>query len=347
MPNLNSVLNFDCAASAPVLPCAMEAFLSAPAGNPNAGHAIGRAARDALENARHDIAECIGAESKEIHFAPSATAACRFAVELFDISYPNPHDHKAVYDPVKKNAIRHKEEDDFSSRWNSVPLASNETGRIFDEHIENVLHFEGQEVFTDATAAMGHMRINVKEIGVSALAAGAHKFGGIPGIGFLYVRGGFAERDAADHTFPGTPPVALACAMAAALKYRMENLGLAEELFHRRTAFAQMLRDGLPGVVEINTPFYAVPTILSVRFDGVNARELLTAMEVRGLCASAGAACSSGSDEPSRQLLAAGLTPEQALSTVRFSFAEETTMADFHAAASIVCESVSALRSLG
>lgn len=341
------MLNFDCAASAPVLPIAMAAFLSAPAGNPNAGHAIGRAARDALENARHDIAECIGAEPKEILFTPSATAACRYAVELFDISCSNPHDHKAVYDPVKKNEAIRILGGYIGSGYISIPYASNETGEFFDEKIMNLQHFGDDDVFTDATAAMGHCRIDVKELGVAALAAGAHKFGGIPGIGFLYVRGGFAERDAIDHTFPGTPPVALACAMAAALKYRMENLGLAEELFHCRTAFAQMLRDGLPGAVEINTPFYAVPTILSVRFDGVNARELLTAMEVRGLCASAGAACSSGSDKPSRQLLAAGLTPEQALSTVRFSFAEETTMADFHAAASIVCESVSALRSLG
>lgn len=345
------MLNFDCAASAPVLPIAMAAFLSAPAGNPNAGHAIGRAARDALENARHDIAECIGAEAKEILFTPSATAACRFAVELFSITLPNNRDHKAAFDAVcARKWLMEVCGDTPGSGYISIPYASNETGEFFDKKIMNLQHFGDDDVFTDATAAMGHCRIDVKELGVVALAAGAHKFGGIPGIGFLYVRGGFAERDARDaidHTFPGTPPVALACAMAAALRYRMENLGLAEELFHRRTAFAQMLRDGLPGAVEINTPFYAVPTILSVRFDGVNARELLTAMEVRGLCASAGSACSSGSDEPSRQLLAAGLTPEQALSTVRFSFTEETSMADFHAAASIVSESVLALRPLG
>ena len=343
------MLNFDCAASAPVLPCAREAFLSAPPGNPNSVHAIGRQAREALENARHDIAECIGAEAKEIVFTPSATAACREAVEIFDIQIPNKHDHKAVYDAVMCQALRFRFHGEAVSNVRSIPLVSNETGRFFSEEIEEEIRWNGHEVFTDATAAMGHVGINVRELGVKALAAGAHKFGGYPGIGFLYVRGGFADFfDEADRDHhPGTPPVALACAMAAALKHRVRNLGMAEELFHRRTAFAVMLREKLRGLVEMNTPFFSAPTILSVRFDGVNARELLTAMEMRGLCASAGAACSSGSDEPSRPLLAHGLTPEQALSTVRFSFTEETTLEDFQTAASIVSESVLALRSAG
>lgn len=342
------MLNFDCAASAPVLPCAREAFLSAPPGNPNSVHAIGRQAREALENARHDIAECIGAEAKEIVFTSGATSACREAVEIFDIQIPNKHDHKAVYDAVMGQALRFRFHGEAVSNVRSIPLVSNETGRFFSEEIEEEIRWNGHEVFTDATAAMGHCRVDVKELGVCALAAGAHKFGGYPGIGFLYVRGGFADFfDEADRDHhPGTPPVALACAMAAALKHRVRNLDAAEELFQYRTWFVELLRKTIPDM-EINTPFSSVPTVLSLRFDGVNARELLTAMEMRGLCASAGAACSSGSDEPSRQLLAHGLAPEQALSTVRFSFSEETSMADFHAAASIVCESVSALRSLG
>lgn len=342
------MVNFDCAASAPVLPCAREAFLSAPPGNPNSVHAIGRQAREALENARHDIAECIGAEAKEIVFTSGATSACRLAVELFDISIPNPHDHKAVYDASMGRASRMRFHGEAVSNVRSIPLVSNETGRFFSEEIEEEIRWNGHEVFTDATAAMGHVGINVRELGVKALSAGAHKFGGYPGIGFLYVRGGFADFfDEADRDHhPGTPPVALACAMAAALKHRVRNLGMAEELFQYRTWFVELLRKTIPDM-EINTPFSSVPTILSVRFDGINARELLTAMEMRGLCASAGAACSSGSDEPSRPLLAHGLTPEQALSTVRLSFCEETTTDDFLEAASIVSKSVLALRSAG
>ena len=339
------MLNFDCAASAPVLPCAREAFLSAPPGNPNSVHAIGRQAREALENARHDIAECIGAEAKEIVFTPSATAACREAVKIFDIQITNKHDHKAVYDAVMNQALRFRFHGEAMSNVRSVPLASNETGKIFTDEIEEEMRWNGHEVFTDATAAMGHMAINVRDLGVKALAAGAHKFGGYPGIGFLYIRGGFADfYDEADRDHnPGTPPVALACAMAAALKHRVRNLGAAEKLFQRRTTFGVTLRTLLGDLVEMNTPFFAVPTVLSVRFDGINARELLTAMDMRGLCASAGAACSSGSDEPSRQLIAHGLTPEQALSTVRFSFCEETTLQEMQEAADIVAESVRSL----
>lgn len=325
------MIYFDCAASAPVLPCAREAFLSAPAGNPNSVHAIGRQARDALENARSVIAECIGAEPGQIGFTPSATAACAIGCAAAFVYAASPYEHDAVRKALPDTFVY--------NRGVAQILASNETGQIFDKEVRDLA--KAHEVFTDATAAMGHMGIDVKDLGVAALAAGGHKFGAFPGIGFVYVRDGIEDKV----SFPGTPPVALAWAMAAALKYRTDHLGMAEELFHRRSVFSYILQTKLLGIVHINTPFFSIPTVLSVRFDGVNARELLTMLDVRGLCASAGSACHARSDTPSRVLIASGLTPEQARSTVRFSFTEETNADTFMDAADIICESVERLRS--
>ena len=324
------MIYFDCAASAPVLPCAREAFLSAPAGNPNSGHTAGREARAALEKARADIAECIGAEPHQIGFTSSATEACAVGCAMTMVYATSPYEHDAVRKCLPDTFVYNK--------GVAHILASNETGQIFDDEVRDLS--KAHHVFTDATAAMGHMGINVDSLGVDALAAGGHKFGAPRGIGFVYVRDGITD----DVSFAGTPPVALACAMAAALKYRTENMGLAEELFHGRTYFVELLRQRLRGLFEVNTPFFAVPTILSLRFDGINARELLTAMDVRGLCASAGSAYHSGSTPHSRVLIASGLSPEQALSTVRFSFCEETTADEFLEAADIIEDSVKTLR---
>ena len=329
---LFSLIYFDYAASAPVLPCAREAFLSVSDGNPNSVHTAGRAARLTLENARSVIAECIGAEPGQIGFTPSATAACAIGCAAAFVYAASPYEHDAVRKALPNTFVYNK--------GVAQILASNETGQIFYEEIRGLV--KAHEVFTDATAAMGHMGIDVKDLGVAALAAGGHKFGAFPGIGFVYVRDGIEDKV----SFPGTPPVALAWAMAAALKYRTDHLGMAEELFHHRSVFSYILQTKLLGIVHINTPFYSIPTVLSVRFDGINAMELLTLMDVNGLCASAGSACHAGSDTPSRVLIASGLTPEQAGSTVRFSFAEETTTDDFLEAADIICESVERLRSL-
>lgn len=326
------MIYFDCAASAPVLPVAREAFLSVSEGNPNASHAAGREARKTLENARSVIAECIGAEPEQIGFTSSATEACAVGCAVTGVYAASPHEHDAVRKCLPDTFVYNK--------GVAQILVSNETGQIFDEEVRNLV--KAHKVFTDATAAMGHIGIDVKDLGVDALAAGGHKFGAFPGIGFVYVKDGIRD----DVSFAGTPPVALAQAMAAALKYRTDNLGMAEELFHRRSVFAYILQAKLLGIVHINTPFFSIPTVLSVRFDGVNARELLTLMDVNGLCASAGSACHSDSDTPSRVLIASGLTPEQALSTVRFSFCEETSAEEFMQAADIVCACVMRLLDL-
>ena len=333
---------FDCAASAPVLPCAVENMKYSYA-NPNSVHSRGRDARADLEIARTKIAECIGAEPNEIFFAPSATAACRSAAELLEIRSCSVHEHKAVKDACLAQSTR------LGSVSFAHILASNETGEIFIDEVKE-LAASGKTVFTDATAAMGHIPINVKKLGVAALAAGGHKFGAPPGIGFLYVKDGVAEYKISDRDFsyPGTPPVALALALASALGYRTSGR-IYESLAYMHSQQSQLAAAllGIPGAHINCMGKPRLPNILSVRFDGVNARELLTLMDVNGVCASAGSACHAEDDRPSAALLAAGLTEEQARSTIRLSWCEETPPDDFDFAAGVITDCVERLRTLG
>ena len=322
----------DCAASAPPLPCAKKALMTWSYANPNSGHTLGRESRRALEDARETIAHCINAKPEEIAFTPSATAACAVGFNVCMCSHSSPYEHKAVselFHFMSTNGYAHM-------------LANNETGERYDFIVRDLS--ERYTVFTDATAAVGQIPVDVQDLGVAALAAGAHKFGGYPGIGFLYVRGGVKD----DDTFPGTPPVALACAMADALKYRVEHMEEARQyLEHNVSALTANLL-GIGGFA-LNTPWgygVSVPNILSVRFDGVNARELLVALDALGVYASAGAACSADDDEPSSTLLASGLTNEQALSTIRLSFCPETNPSEFQYVGESLRRAVAQLRQL-
>lgn len=326
----------DCAASCPPLPCAVNVLAAWNYANPNSVHTPGRESRKALEQARETIASIINAKPEEIAFTPSATAACRHAIAFLNLTECSPYEHKAVDDAVW-----------FNRSWgmsNPVSiahmLANNETGEIYRDKVKELS--EKNVVFTDATAAVGQMPVDVQDLGVAALAAGAHKFGGFPGIGFLYMRGGVKDAD----TFPGTPPVALAVAMAEALFYRTEHMVYATRyLSHEAECLVGHILQ-IPGGHINNKKAPYLANILSVRFDGVNARELLTMLDVNGVYASAGSACTADSDEPSRVLLASGMTEEQALSTIRLSFCPETTADEFSFVADALRRSVSQLRKL-
>lgn len=330
----------DCAAFAPVLKVAWDVMSEAYAegwGNPNSVHTYGREARKKLEEAREIIAHCINAEPSEIAFTPSATAACQFAINVMNIGSCSNYEHKAVWEHTR-----------FINIW-GLPdmtayahmLANNETGEIYSGKVKRLAN-SGKTIFTDATAAVGQIPVDVQDLGVAALAAGGHKFGAFPGVGFIYVRGGVKD----DDTFPGTPPVALAVAMASALEYRCLHMKDATEyLYAQQNLLARAVCDIDGG--HINTPISdRLPNILSVRFDGVNARELLTMLDVNGVYASAGSACTADSEEPSRVLLASGLTEEQALSTIRLSFCPETTPDEFSFVADALRRSVEKLRML-
>lgn len=324
----------DCAASSPPLKCAVDAFTKWAYANPNSAHSLGRDAHGDLEYARETIASIINAKPEQIAFTPSATAACRTAIAYLNITIDSPYEHKAVEEAVGWNRM-FLGGDGHSQAY---MLANNETGERYDFIVRDLT--KDNVVFCDATAAVGQIPVDVKWLGIHSLAAGAHKFGGFPGIGFLYLRDGITD----ESTFPGTPPVALAAAMASALEYRCLHMTEANTYLMEQTERLAKSIMEIPGA-SINTPYKGrLPNILSVRFDGVNARELLTMLDVNGVYASAGSACTADSDEPSRVLLASGLTEEQALSTIRLSFCPETTEEEFNFLSEALSRCVTQLR---
>ena len=333
----------DCAASAPILKVAWDVVSKAYAegwGNPNSVHTAGREARKKLEEAREIIAHCINAKPEQIAFTPSATEACRFAVHYLNIADCSNYEHKAVLEACQWGSAF-----GFGINNHSVyahMLANNETGERYDWVVRDLA--KDNVVFTDATAAVGQIPVDVQDLGVAAVAAGGHKFGALPGVGLVYIRGGVKDED----TFPGTPPVALALAMAYALEYRTEHMDEANEYLAEQYSLLMDRIMEIPGAhfTVGKESILHLANILSVRFDGVNARELLTMLDVNGVYASAGSACTADSDEPSRVLLASGLTEEQALSTIRLSFCPETTPEEFSFVAGALRRSVAQLRKL-
>lgn len=342
------MLYLDNAASSPLLPCALEAFLKAPQGNPNSGHIAGMEARKALELARETISECVGCLPEEVHFVSCASEAAAWALDAVDsccerISVSN-YEHHCVRDffcggptPCRRY---------FHYGWHESGivqmLVNNETGQIFE------MPQRGKDdlLFVDATAAIGHLSVDFNKLGADYLIGDALKFGGVPGCAFL-----IAKKNAplAWH-HEGTPPVRLICAMAAALKWQTESIGEHAHYIRRLNVrmkdvlgaeFTTTLPDINVGNIEAVSPY-----ILSGRFDGVPAEALVAAASAHGVCISAGSACSTGKLEASPALLASGLTEEESMQTIRISFSSENTFAEIEEAGKIIRECAMALKSM-
>lgn len=338
---------FDNAATTPVLPCAWDAMKAAPEGNPSSIHAAGREAKAALENARATIARCLNCDPGEVYFTSSATEACNWMVNSMrtradGIIYSN-RLHHAVTESIRSypapNAPR------------SIPaavesLVNNETGEIRDRNTWGSLCLFG----LDATAAAGHLPIDFHALGADYMAFGGHKFGAPKGIGALIVRqgrpitpllhGGAQERGERG----GTVSVPLVCAMAAALEWRTahmeENIthliDLRDRLLHRLTESGVAYR--------VNGGKNTAAHILSLTFPGIYGATLTAALSEWGVMVSTSSACSSGENRASENLIASGLTEEEALSTVRFSFDWQNTLSEADAAAKIIARLIPHLK---
>ena len=349
------MIYFDNAATTPVLDCAWEAMQEAPFANPSSSHAEGRVAKAALENARSTIASCLNCRPSEVYFTSGATEACNWMVkclrmETDGIIY-NDTVHHAVSESIhtysSPNAPRGK-------RSAVLSLVNNETGLITDVDAfcrKNRPHRIG----IDATAAVGHIPVDFKALGADYMAFGGHKFGAPKGIGALIVRegcpiapmifGGAQERGMRG----GTVSVPLVSSMAAALTWR--SLHMAEnEKNIRAVAQELIIALGCHRVnFDINLPRGksskdCAPHILSLRFPGVYGAALAAALSENGVMVSTGSACSSGDNAASANLMASGLTEQEALETIRFSFDGYNTTKEANEAARIIARLIPSLR---
>ncbi len=354
----------DYAATAPLRKEALEAmmpYLTERYGNASGTHAPGREARRALEQARASIAECIGAREEEIYFTSGGSESdtwalfgtCEMRGGRKTCLAVSAIEHHAVLNACgaleKHGCTVVRLQPDGEGRITpekveealreepylvSVMTANNEIGTLEPvEEIGALLRGRNVLFHTDAVQAMGAVRVRVDRIGCHLLSASAHKFGGPKGIGFLYIRegtsiaplirGGMQERGKR----PGTENTAAAVGMAAALKCAMEER---TETEGRLCALRDEMVDGIlreiPGS-RLNGPREGrLPGNVNVRFEGVDGTLLLMRLDMKGIYASAGAACTAGLSEPSHVLRAIGLKDEEIKSSVRFSLGRETTL---------------------
>ena len=339
-----------------MLPCLGDAF-----GNPSSLHAEGQAARALLERARARVAALIGAEPEEVVFTSGGTEADNQAIasaaamgerrELVTSAI----EHQAVLKPC-----RHLESQGFHAEilpvdsdgvvdldaarkaigrktaLVSVMLANNDVGTLQPvRELAALAHEAGALLHTDAVQGVGKVGIDVRALGVDLLSLSAHKIYGPKGAGALYVRRGLElppllrgghheqKRRAGTENLPCIVGLGKACE-------------LARERLEARSAKIRTLRDRLergvlervPGARRNGHPTARVPNTLNLTFEGVDSEILLMNLDLLGIAASAGSACTAESRAPSHVLLAMGRSPDDALSALRFSLGEANTEAD-------------------
>lgn len=345
---MDKTIYLDTAAMHPALGCALEAYRTAPFGNPSSEHASGQVARQALEEAREKIAGIMHCQPYEIIFTSTATEAAALVMNSLRDSEYAVFCSNVEHHAVSQNELYHK-----SYARNGFPAyarmhSNNETGEIFAPPELS----EGSKYICDATASVGHVPVNFKELGCNYLIADGIKFGGVPGAAFLIyrnapivplIRGGGQERGLRS----GTENVPAICAMAAALEWQtahmLENTVKLSNLSDRM----RNMLSKIPGH-KWNTPFDKphLPHILNISFDGVDAHALSLLLSQEGIMISAGAACSNGKNDPSHVIMAMFGDEARARSAVRISFSFENTEEEADYAAKKIGEAVDYLRRL-
>lgn len=374
------LLYLDHNATTPLLPEALDAmrpFMAESFGNPSSAHQVGRAARRALEDARETIARLLGAEPDEVTFTSGATEANNLVVFGLAGEPPgrilaSPIEHPCVVEPLKQLESR-----GFTIEWLpvsargivpveavaerlrpdvrlvSILFANHETGAIQPIHEIVAKLPAGVAFHCDAAQAVGKIPVHFRDLGVTALTASAHKFGGPKGVGLLVLKrsttlrplmfGGHQQSGRR----PGTEPVPLAVGMATALEHTVRHLvENRTKLETLRNRLWKQLQQASPVVVNGPEPGSSdvLPNTLNVSFPGCRADVLLMALDLAGVACSTGSACSSGSLLPSPVLAAMSVPDDVLRSAMRFSLGPTLTEADVDEAAQRIVECVKRMR---
>ena len=340
---------------------AMAAALREHWGNPSSTHAEGTAARAALERAREQVAELLGAAPRDVLFTSGATEANNTALRGVLATSRGRHvvtstvEHPSVAEPLHaleaEGVAVTRVPVDEDGRLDpamvagalredtallSVILANNETGVLQDAaKLADLAHARGVPLHLDATQAVGKLPLDDVTPFADWLVGSAHKLNGPKGVGFLVgrsrgplpalVQGGPQERRRRGGTenVAGIVGLGVACALA-----RRELADRERHVAGLRDALWRGIEAHVPRVRRNGSVAHVLPNTLSVEFEGAAGDVLLEALDLEGVAVSAGAACHSGSIEPSAVLLAMGRSEVQALGTLRFSLGPENTEAE-------------------
>ena len=374
----------DNAATTPVHAKAAEAMLAClkeEYGNPSSLHTVGQRAKELLDQARADMAACLGAEAREIYFTGGGSEADNQALltgAMLGAKKGKKHlittafEHHAVLHAMKRleklgftvtyldvhedGVVR---PEDVAAALTedtalvSVMLVNNEIGTLQPvAEIAKLCHKKGVLVHTDAVQAVGHIPVDVKALDVDMLSLSGHKFHAPKGVGALYCRKGIRPEiliEGGAQEFGrrgGTENLPGIVAMAAALKETTENL---DREMDQVTALREKLIAGLETIPHSRlngSRTLRCPGTVNFCFEGIEGESLLLLLDAKGVAASSGSACTSGSLDPSHVLLALGLPHEIAHGSLRLSLTADNTEAEVDHILSVVPQVVSYLRSI-
>ena len=374
----------DNAATTRVSKTALEAMLpyfTEIYGNPSSLHSFGQEAKEALENARERIAGHLGCQAREIYFTSGGTEADNMAIRTAAALGARKGKKHIISTAFEHHAVLHTlkklEKEGFEVTLLDVKdthnitadqvrsalredtclvtcmFANNEIGSVLPiREIGAICKEAGVPFHTDAVQAVGHLPIHVKNDNIDMLSLSGHKFHGPRGVGALYIRRGLAPANLIEGggqergKRPGTENLPGIMGMAAALDEAMAHL---EESTAHVTALRDKLIEGLskvPHCVLNGDPVDRLPGNVSFCFEGIEGEALLLLLDAKGVCASSGSACTSGSLDPSHVLLAIGRPHEIAHGSLRLSLSDENTAEEMDHILKVVPEVVSYLRKM-
>ena len=360
---------------------AMMPYLTTLYGNPSSLYGFAQEAKEALEAARKTVADIIGAEPREIYFTSGGSEADNQAIvsmakfgaikgkkhlistkfehhavlhtlkqlekQGFEVTLLDVHEDGVVRLEDVENAIRE------DTALVTIMFANNEIGTVQPiKEIGELCRAKKIPFHTDAVQAAGHMPLNVVDMNIDLLSMSGHKFHAPKGVGVLYakrglplfniIEGGAQERGkrAGTENIPGI------VALAAALKESVDNMeeNTAKIIPMRDKLFAELSK--IPHSKINGSLEHHVPGTVNMCFEGIEGESLLLLLDAKGVCASSGSACTSGSLDPSHVLLALGLPHEVAHGSLRLSIGEYNTMEEIDHIIKVVPEVVSYLRSI-
>lgn len=357
---------FDHAATTPVRTEVIEEMLpyfNQKFGNPSSIYSLGRDSKKAIEEAREKVAKAIAAQPREIFFTGSGTEADNWAVK--GIAYANRQKGKHIItSAIEHHAVLHTcqylESDGFEVTYLpvdadglitaeqvraairpdtilvSIMFANNEIGTIQPiAEIGKITKEKGVYFHTDAVQAMGNVDINVADMNIDLLSMSSHKFYGPKGIGALYIKkgvkitsfmhGGAQERGRR----ASTENVAAIVGLAKALEIAVENLDTYnKKLLALRDRTIEEIGKKIPFIRLNGHREKRLPGNVNFSFEFIEGESLLLMLDMKGIAASSGSACTSGSLDPSHVLLAIGLPHEIAHGSLRITFGEENSDSD-------------------
>ena len=352
----------DNAATTPIKPEVLDKmmpYLTEKFGNPSSIYKSGREAKEAISKARADIAEALGVDEKEIYFTGSGSEADNWAIKgvahsakgrhiittaiehhavLHSFEYLGRNGFEVTYLKVDNDGLVNPDDLRAAVREDtsliSIMTANNEIGTIQPiKELAQIAKEHKIPFHTDAVQAFGHIPLNVEDLGVDLLSVSAHKIGGPKGVGALYIRkgtkitqfmhGGAQEYGKRASTENVAGIVGFGCAAGLAMKNLDKNIAKTTSL---RDYFIKKVQESIPHCRLNGHPTKRLPGNVNFSFEFIEGESLLLMLDMKGIEASSGSACTSGSLDPSHVLLAIGLEHEIAHGSLRISFSEDNTV---------------------